>query len=310
MVFLEKHSQSRTTGSHGAEGVEKFFAHRALVEEYITNLTFSEDPQLSTLIHAMHHSLLAGGKRVRPMLCMEVARSFGTDPAEVLPTAAAIELIHTFSLIHDDLPAMDDDDYRRGMPTCHKEYGEATAILAGDAFFGESLALITLHQRGTPEQLLEVVRELAHSTGVGGMVGGQIIDIAHTGQETDADTLSTMHNYKTGALIRASARIGSILSGATSGEQEAISRYAHRLGLCFQIVDDILDTTSTTETLGKEAGGDVESGKATFVSLYGIEKSRSLADDAMQEALEALKAVDADIEGLAGIARFVRSRDN
>ena len=156
-------------------------AHRRLFEEYLHNLRFTREPRLEGLEGAMRYSLLAGGKRVRPTLCMEVAWIFGAEPSSVLPSAAAIELIHTYSLVHDDLPAMDDDDYRRGMPTAHKKFGEAMAILAGDAFFGEALTLITVHQDGSCEQVLDVVRELADSTGVNGMVGGQILDMDETG---------------------------------------------------------------------------------------------------------------------------------
>ena len=283
-------------------------AHKGLIEEYLVDLTFSDDPRFAGLVGAMRYSLLAGGKRVRPALCMEVARSFGLNPAKVLPSAAAIELIHTFSLIHDDLPAMDDDDFRRGMPTCHKKFGEAMAILAGDAFFGESLTLITVYQTGTPEQILEVVRELAESTGVNGMVGGQALDMSFTGQHASPETLNMMHAYKTGALIKASARIGAILAGATLEEQEAVSEYAPQLGLCFQIVDDLLNATSTTEELGKSAGSDAEQRKATFVQVYGLSEARRRAGKSLERALEALEGIRGDTAGLAGLARFVRHR--
>ena len=285
-------------------------SHKTLVEEYLMNLALSDDPRLAGLVGAMRYSLLAGGKRVRPTLCMEVARSFGLNPAEVLPSAAAIELIHTFSLIHDDLPAMDDDDLRRGMPTCHKKFGEAIAILAGDAFFGESLTLITVYQKGTPERILGVVRELAESTGVNGMVGGQALDMSSTKQNTSPETLNMMHAYKTGALVKASARIGAILAGATLEEQEAVSEYARQLGLCFQIVDDLLNATSTTEELGKSAGSDAEQGKATFVQVYGLSEARRLAGGSLERALEALEKTKGDTAGLAELARFVHHRSH
>src|ERR687893_833832 len=173
--------------------------HRAQFEAYLEGLVFSEEPRLAGLVEAMRYSMLGGGKRVRPTLCMEVANVFGAEPGFVLPSAAAIELIHTYSLIQDYLPAMDDDDFRRGRPTTHKKYGGAMAFLAGDAFFGESLTLITVHQEGTPEQILEVVRELAASTGVNGMVGAQVIDMDLTGMGYGADpeTLHMIHRYKT-----------------------------------------------------------------------------------------------------------------
>jgi geranylgeranyl diphosphate synthase, type II len=291
-------------------GVGRWEEHRAQFEAYLEGLVFSEEPRLRGLVGAMRYSMLGGGKRVRPTLCMEVASVFGTQPGLVLPSAAAVELIHTYSLIHDDLPAMDDDDFRRGRPTVHKKYGEAMAILAGDAFFGEALTLITVHQEGTCEQILEVVRELAGSTGVEGMVGGQVIDMDLTGVggAVDPETLRMIHTYKTGALIKSSARIGAILGGAARPEQAAISEYAMELGLCFQIVDDLLNATSTREALGKSAGSDAEQGKATFVGVYGLDGARKEADKAAEKALRALSTVDSDTSGLHELVLFVRHR--
>jgi geranylgeranyl diphosphate synthase type II len=286
--------------------------HRRLFEEYIAGLRFTEEPRLAGLEEAMRYSMLAGGKRVRPTLCMETAWVFGADPRSVLPSAAAIELIHTYSLIHDDLPAMDDDDFRRGRPTAHKKFGEAMAILAGDAFFGEALTLITVHQEGSCPQVLEVVRELADSTGVNGMVGGQVMDMDQTGvgDGTDPETLDMIHKYKTGALIKSSARIGAILAGATADEQAAVSEYAFEMGLCFQIVDDVLNATSTRDTLGKSAGSDAEQGKATFVGVYGLEGARRQADEAQRRSLAALSRVRGDTSGLGELALFVRHRES
>ncbi len=287
-------------------------AHRRAFEEYLQGLRFTEEAQLRGLEEAMRYSMLAGGKRVRPALCMEVAWIFGAEPAQVLPSAAAIELIHTYSLIHDDLPAMDDDDYRRGRPTAHKEFGEAMAILAGDAFFGEALTLITVHQKGSCEEIIEVVRELAGSTGVNGMVGGQVMDMDQTGRAgaTEPETLYMIHKYKTGALIKSSARIGAILAGATGEEQTAVSEYASELGLCFQIVDDVLNATSTREELGKSAGSDAEQGKATFVGVFGLEGAAREADGAAKRAFAALSKVDGDTSGLQELAYFVRHRES
>jgi geranylgeranyl diphosphate synthase type II len=287
-------------------------SHRRLFEDYLHGLSFTEEPRLEGLEGAMRYSMLAGGKRVRPTLCMEVAWIFGAEPSRVLPSAAAIELIHTYSLIHDDLPAMDDDDFRRGMPTAHKKFGEAMAILAGDAFFGEALTLITVHQQGSCDQVLDVVRELADSTGVNGMVGGQIMDMDQTGQGevTDPETLYMIHKYKTGALIKSSARIGAILAGASREEQSAVSEYASELGLCFQIVDDVLNATTTREELGKSAGSDAEQGKATFVGVFGLEGAKSEADGAAKRALGALAGVDGDTSGLQELAYFVRHRES
>jgi geranylgeranyl diphosphate synthase, type II len=299
-------------GASPTRGQVRWEGHRRAFEEYLHGLIFTDEPRLGRLEEAMRYSMLAGGKRVRPALCMETAWIFGAEPSLVLPSAAAIELIHTYSLIHDDLPAMDDDDYRRGRPTAHKEFGEAMAILAGDAFFGEALTLITVHQRGGCEEIVEVVRELADATGVNGMVGGQVMDMDQTGraETTDPETLYMIHTYKTGALIKSSARIGAILAGATDEEQAAVSEYASELGLCFQIVDDVLNATSSREELGKSAGSDAEQGKATFVGVFGLAGATRLADRAAKRALTALSRVDGDTSGLKELAYFVRHRES
>jgi geranylgeranyl diphosphate synthase type II len=294
------------------ESAARWEQHRRSFEEYLRGLRFTDEPRLGRLEAAMRYSMLAGGKRVRPTLCMEVAWVFGAEPARVLPSAAAIELVHTYSLIHDDLPAMDDDDFRRGRPTAHKKFGEAMAILAGDAFFGEALTLITVHQEGSCEQVLEVVRELADSTGVNGMVGGQVMDVDQTGvgAGVDLETLHMMHAYKTGALIKSSARIGAVLAGAGKEEQAAVSEYASELGLCFQIVDDVLNATSTRDALGKSAGSDAEQGKATFVGVYGLEGARREADRAAERSLAALSRLEGETSGLRELAFFVRHRES
>ena len=296
----------------GARSAIRWERHRRTFEEYIQSLRFTDEPRLEGLEEAMRYSMLAGGKRVRPTLCMEVAWVCGAGPAHVLPSAAAIELIHTYSLIHDDLPAMDDDDFRRGRPTAHKKFGEAMAILAGDAFFGEALTLITVHQEGSYEQVLEVVRELADSTGVNGMVGGQVMDMNQTGvgAGVDLETLYMIHKYKTGVLIKSSARIGAILAGAGEEEQVAVSEYASELGLCFQIVDDVLNATSTRDALGKSVGSDAEQGKATFVGAYGLDGAQSEADKVLERALSALSRLDGDTSGLRDLAFFVRYRES
>ena len=305
---MDKGFEGAQDASRGTAG--RWDKHRTRFEAYLEGLVFSDEPRLRGLVEAMRYSMLSGGKRVRPTLCMEVADVFGAEPELVLPSAAAIELIHTYSLVHDDLPAMDDDDFRRGRPTAHKKYGEAMAILAGDAFFGEALTLITVHQEGSCEQVLEVVRELADSTGVNGMVGGQVIDMDQTGvgEAAHPETLHMIHTYKTGALIKSSARIGAILAGAGTEEQAAISEYAIKLGLCFQIVDDLLNATSTREALGKSTGSDAEQGKATFVGVYGLSGAKREADEAAKRALKALSVVDGDTSGLEELVYFVRHR--
>jgi geranylgeranyl diphosphate synthase type II len=300
------------SGVSRMQSAARWEQHRRTFEGYLRGLRFTDEPRLAGLEEAMRYSMLAGGKRVRPTLCMEVAWVFGAEPAHVLPSAAAIELVHTYSLIHDDLPAMDNDDFRRGRPTAHKKFGEAMAILAGDAFFGEALTLITVHQEGSCEQVLEVVRELAGSTGVNGMVGGQVMDIDQTGvgSGVDLETLHMMHKYKTGALIKSSARIGAILAGAGEEEQASISEYASELGLCFQIVDDVLNATSTREELGKSAGSDAEQGKATFVGVYGLGGARHEADKAAERSLAALSWLEGDTSGLRELVFFVRHRES
>ena len=301
-----------SSGASGTQSRVRWEEHRRAFEKYLHGLHFTAEPRLEELEQAMRYSMLAGGKRVRPTLCMETAWVFGDEPSHVLPSAAAIELIHTYSLIHDDLPAMDDDDFRRGRPTAHKKFGEAMAILAGDAFFGEALTLITVHQEGSAELVLEVVRELADSTGVNGMVGGQVMDMDQTGVGggTDLETLYMIHKYKTGALIRSAARIGAILAGATREEQAAVSEYASEVGLCFQVVDDVLNATSTREALGKRAGSDAEQGKATFVGVFGLEGARREADEAAGRAMAALARVKGDTSGLRELAYFVRHRES
>ena len=308
---------AKSGGRQSPQGLGRWEDHRARFEEYLEKLYFSAEPRFGGLVESMRYSMLSGGKRVRPSLCMEVARVFGSDPGYVLPSAAAVELIHTYSLIHDDLPAMDDDDYRRGRLTTHKKYGEALAILSGDAFFGEAVMLITGHQGGSCEQVLGAVHELARATGVDGMVGGQVLDMDLTGSgdRADTETLYMIHRYKTGSLITSAARIGAILAGAAEEEKEAISEYAGELGLCFQIVDDVLNATSTSEALGKSAGSDAEQGKATFVGVYGLDGARRQADESCDKALAALSRVagargEEEVSGLREMVSFVRNRGN
>ena len=279
--------------------------HRRTFEGYLRGLRFTPEPRLAGLEEAMRYSMLAGGKRVRPTLCMEVAWVFGAEPAHVLPSAAAIELIHTYSLIHDDLPAMDDDDFRRGRPTAHKKFGEAMAILAGDAFFGEALTLITVNQEGSCEKVLEVVRELADATGVNGMVGGQYLDVTgHT------DDLRHLHELKTGRLIGASVVCVLLLEGASETATVAYRRFAGELGVLFQIVDDILDVTGTDADLGKSHGTDERHGRRTYVSEYGLEGARELAEASHAEAREHLAAAagSEDATELEQITDFIYTR--
>ena len=263
---------------------------RADVERYLETIRFSDEFATAGLEEAMRYSLLAGGKRIRPVLALATAQALGRDRAEVLPLAAAIELIHTYSLIHDDLPAMDDDDLRRGRLTCHKAFGEDVAILAGDGLYAEAFRLLLSEQRGDPAHVLAAARELATATGVQGMVGGQYIDVAETAPEGAAG-LRRLHELKTGRLIAASIRCVLLLGGEHKpGTISSFNAFAGELGVLFQIVDDILDVTGSEETLGKQQGSDERLGKRTYVTEFGLQGARRLADESRERARDALAA--------------------
>jgi geranylgeranyl diphosphate synthase type II len=285
---------------------------RALVEDFLAGLRFSGEAATAGLDEAMRYSLLAGGKRIRPVLTLATASALGRDPAEVLPTAAAIELIHTYSLIHDDLPAMDDDDLRRGRPTCHVAYGEHVAILAGDGLFAEAYSLVLQRQPGDPVRVLSALREISEAIGVGGMVGGQYVDVAGD-PDLGPDGLRHMHELKTGRLIGASVAVAPILLDATEDAQLALGRFASELGVLFQIVDDILDVTGSEEQTGKTAGSDERHGKRTYVSVYGLEQARDRArrsHEGARAALDEAAAVLADDPGdLRLLADFMYRRE-
>ena len=281
---------------------------RDLVEGYLAELSYSDRPETTGLEEAMRYSLLAGGKRVRPVLCLATARALGIDPATVLPTAAAIELIHTYSLIHDDLPAMDDDDLRRGRPTSHVAHGEDVAILAGDALFAEAIRLVAERQTGDPARVLSAICEIAGATGVDGMVGGQYVDVVGGG--TDAESLRLLHSLKTGRLIFASVCSVLVLSGLSLDEQDPYRRFATELGLLFQIVDDILDVTGSDEELGKPSGSDERHGKVTSVSLFGLERARELAVGSHEAAVAALRETGGDASALLQISDFIFTRQS
>ena len=283
---------------------------RERVESYLQELRFSDDALTSGLEESMRYSLLAGGKRIRPVLALATARAIGRDAGSVLPFAAAIELIHTYSLIHDDLPAMDDDDLRRGRPTNHRAFGEHVAILAGDGLYAEAFRLVLTRQDGEPSHLLAAVAELAAATGVNGMVGGQYIDVEASAPE-GPEGLRRLHGLKTGRLIGASVECVCLLDGMNA---EGLARYrafASELGVLFQIVDDILDVTGTDEDLGKPSGSDERHGKRTYVSEFGLSGARELAlasHDKARDAL-ALAAPDGALE-LEQIADFIADRHN
>jgi geranylgeranyl diphosphate synthase, type II len=279
---------------------------REYVEAYLEGLRFARREPTGGLGEAMRYSLLAGGKRIRPVLCLATGRSLGLDPARLLPTAAAIELIHTYSLIHDDLPAMDDDELRRGRPTSHVVHGEDVAILAGDALFAEAIALIAGEQEGDPADVLAAIREIAGATGVDGMVGGQYVDVTAGGR--DSETLRELHGLKTGRLIAASVGAALVLARASEPETISLRRFAEELGVLFQIVDDILDVTGSDEELGKPSGSDERHGKVTYVSLFGLEQARGLADESHEKARAALREAGVETGDLARIADFIHTR--
>ncbi len=278
---------------------------RELVDSQLEQLRFSDAASTAGLEDAMRYSLLAGGKRIRPVLALATARGLGADPGSYLAAAAAIELIHTYSLIHDDLPAMDDDELRRGRPTSHVKFGEDVAILAGDGLFAEAVHLFC-SQSGPPERVLAALGELTAATGVDGMVGGQYVDV--TQAELDAGALRALHGLKTGRLIGASVGVVLVLEGAGEPETIPYRRFADELGVLFQIVDDILDVTGSDEELGKPHGSDERHGKVTYVSLFGLERARELADESHANARQALAEAGPQSSDLELITDFIHTR--
>ena len=283
-------------------------ALRDEVERYLAALRFpSAAPQTAGLEEAMRYSLLAGGKRIRPVLTLATARAIGREPADVLPLAAAIELIHTYSLIHDDLPAMDDDDLRRGRPTCHVKFGEDVAILAGDGLYAEAFGHLLGEQSGDAALVLAAARELAGATGVDGMVGGQYLDVAGVGDTPEE--LRRLHALKTGRLIGASVVCVLLLAGMDETETTPWRRFAAELGVLFQIVDDILDVTGTDVALGKPSGSDERMGKRTYVTEFGLEGARELAERSHREARTLLaEAAPGGAPELEQITDFIATR--
>jgi geranylgeranyl diphosphate synthase type II len=270
---------------------------RELVEARLAELPFAGD--LGELEEALRYSLLAGGKRIRPVLCLATGEALALDPHELLPAACALELVHTFSLVHDDLPALDDDDLRRGRPSAHVRFGEDVAILAGDALLAEAFRQALVYD--TPA----VARVLAEATL--GMIGGQYLDVTEDGELTP-DELAHLHSLKTGRLIRASVLTATAVAGLTGAERDAWSEAGAEIGLLFQIVDDVLDATATSEELGKTAGKDEAAGKVTYVTLHGLDRARELADEARGRVLERLDALTGDTSVLASLVETIRER--
>jgi geranylgeranyl diphosphate synthase, type II len=273
------------------------------------------ETELPHSVHkAMRYSIFAGGKRLRPILMLAACQAISGDTGRAIPAACAMEMIHTYSLIHDDLPAMDDDDFRRGNPTNHKVFGEAIAILAGDALLTEAFKLAS-DPRFTdgcePSGLLAVIHEIATCAGSYGMVGGQVVDMESEGRhDIDLATVQYIHTHKTGALIKASVVAGALLGGATGQQLASITRYGEAAGLAFQIADDILDIEGTTEEIGKDTGSDEARGKATYPAVMGLAAAKQEAQSMMDEALRALKIFGAEADTLREIARYIVQRRN
>jgi geranylgeranyl diphosphate synthase type II len=284
---------------------------RALVEAGLKRFLPAGSTMPSELHQAMHYSLFAGGKRLRPTLTIAAAEAVGGRAADVLPVACAFECIHTYSLIHDDLPAMDDDDLRRGRPTCHTVFGQAMAILAGDALLTEAFALLAnpaFVAHLDPALLRTVTYEIALAAGSQGMVGGQAVDILSEGKAIDAALLHYIHTHKTGALILCALRAGAHLGGATAAALDAITGYGTAVGLAFQIADDILDIEGEEAARGKRIGGDQSRGKATYPALVGLEEAKREAQRLAQEAFDALVSLNHHADPLREIARFIVAR--
>ena len=267
--------------------------------------TKSLDENLS---RAMEYSLMAGGKRLRPILLMAAADTINDDGEKFITAADALEMIHTYSLIHDDLPAMDNDDFRRGKPTNHKVFGEATAILAGDALLTLAFEVVLRQKDVAPEILLRVLKEISTAAGAAGMVGGQAIDLRSEGIQIDFETLKLMHRGKTGALFRAAIRSGAILAQASEKNLEDLTRYAENFGLAFQITDDILDVTGDEKILGKPTGSDEKNLKSTYVSLTSLDAAKNFAQAAVDEALDALKNFGDEANFLRELVQYLIAR--
>jgi geranylgeranyl diphosphate synthase, type II len=288
---------------------EYLAARRAAVDAELERVVPVAASRPSVIHRAMRHSLFAGGKRLRPILLWAAAEAVAGEAPRAVRPACALELVHTYSLIHDDLPALDNDDFRRGVPTCHKVFGEALAILAGDALLTRAFQVLAEDDETSPRRRIALVAQLAAAAGtVDGMIGGQVEDLEAEGQPLDADRLHYIHRSKTGALLRASVVMGGIYACADESASEGLSEYGRLIGLAFQIVDDILDVTADSATLGKTAGKDIQQGKATFPALYGIEDSRRRARDHYEAALAALDPLGENALRLRQIAERVVTR--
>jgi geranylgeranyl diphosphate synthase, type II len=301
----------RTMTTPATESLTQYFTRRSEeVNQWLDCLAPQEGVKPEQIHRAMRYSLFAGGKRLRPVLVLASGEAMGAATEDLMPAACAIEMIHTYSLIHDDLPAMDNDDLRRGRPTCHKAFGEALAILAGDALLTQAFRVLAMDApQRDPLKQIRVLREIATAAGtVDGLIGGQVVDMESEGKEVDAATLEYIHHSKTGAMIRASVIVGGIIAGVNDEQLEKLEAYSQRIGLAFQIADDILDVTQTSEQLGKTAGKDLAVAKATYPAIFGFEASEQKARDLVDEAVEIVSSIAGDTRILQAIARFIIER--
>jgi geranylgeranyl diphosphate synthase type II len=280
---------------------------RSTVDEALESLMPPEDSYPHRLVSAMRYSLFAGGKRIRPVLVITAAEAAGGTREAAMTAACAVELVHTYSLIHDDLPAMDDDDFRRGRPTCHRAFDEGTAILAGDALLTLAFEVLSDACRGTPETGLRMLSELGRAAGWKGMVGGQQVDMDSEGTSPELPVVEYIHTHKTGALIRCCVILGGLAAGAGEGTLDSLGRFGEKVGLAFQIVDDILDLTATTGEMGKDQGSDQARGKVTYPAVFGMDEARSRAFELVKQAKKEIEDLDHDGR-LAQIADFVLLR--
>jgi geranylgeranyl diphosphate synthase type II len=288
---------------------EHLAAQQKLIDRELDRLVPRENDPPAVIHKAMRYSLFAGGKRIRPILALESARVISSENDGIVTAACALELVHTYSLIHDDLPALDNDDYRRGKPTCHKVFGEAMAILAGDALLTLAFQVLSSINRLDIERQMRMIAELAAAAGtIGGMIGGQVFDLEGEKQKPTPDLLECIHRAKTGAMLRASVRMGAIFSGAKAHQIHKLSLYGEHCGLAFQIVDDILDVEESSQALGKTAGKDAEQHKITFPAVYGLAESRRMAEQERLMAHEALEGFGARADRLREIADMIVQR--
>ncbi|WP_246926882.1 polyprenyl synthetase family protein [Clostridioides difficile] len=283
----------------------------SFVEKVLKEYMPKEEGYQKTVIEAMNYSLSAGGKRLRPILTLEACKIVGGNEDEAIPFAIAIEMIHTYSLIHDDLPALDNDDLRRGRPTNHKVYGEATGILAGDALLNYAFEVMLAGSinKENPEKYLKAINEIAKGAGIYGMIGGQVVDVESENKQIEKEKLDYIHMNKTAAMMVGCMRAGATIGGANSEQMEEITKYAKNIGLSFQIVDDILDIVGDESKLGKKVGSDIENHKSTYPSLLGLDKSKEIAHNLIDEAKKSIEKLSDDVDFLNGLAEYIIDRE-